>query len=208
MTTVLVALVCLAIGWSLGRWRQGVAENRGEAAVRRALTEYFPSPAYHLLNNVTLPTEDGTTQVDHILLSRFGIFVLESKHYTGWILGNPSAAQWTQVLYKKHYKFQNPIHQNRKHIVVIAKLLDFVPVEHVRSVVVFTGDATFKTDRLPGVMPLAELKSHVAGFAVEVMSENRLQFCVGRLEFYRKAISKQTDVEHVEHLRRKFGDAA
>ena len=208
MTTFLVALACLAVGWSLGRWRQGVAENRGEAAVRRNLTEHFPSPHYHLLNNVTLPTEDGTTQVDHILVSRFGIFILESKHYTGRIFGNPSAPQWTQVLYKKHYKFQNPIHQNRKHVAAVAKLLDFLPTEHVHSVVVFTGDATFKTERPSGVVSLGELKRHLAGFETEAMSENRLQFCVGRLECHRKALTKQTDIEHIAHLRRKFGDAA
>ena len=208
MTTLLVALVCLLLGWSLGRWRQGLIENRGEAVVRRVLTDRFSSEAYHLLNNVTLPTEDGTTQIDHILVSRYGVFVFESKHYRGWIFGNVGATQWTQVLYRKHYKFQNPIHQNRKHVATVAKLLDFLPPQHIRSVVVFTGDATFKTDQPPGVMYVADLESHVAQFAVEAMSENRVQFCVGRLECYRKAISKQTDVEHVAHLRRKFGDAA
>jgi restriction system protein len=208
VTTFLIALGCLLVGWSLGRWRQGLNDNRGEAAVRRLLTARFSSASYHLLNNVTLSTSDGTTQIDHILVSRYGVFVFESKHYTGWIFGNAGAPQWTQVLYKKHYKFQNPIHQNRKHVTTVAKLLEFLPPQHIHSVVVFTGDATFKTDQPPGVMSLAQVESHVAQFAVEAMSENRLQFCVGRLECCRKAISKQTDVEHIAHLTRKFGDAA
>jgi hypothetical protein len=126
VTTLLVAVVSVMVGWALGRWHL-VEQNLGEAAVRRTLSLHFPSRDYHLLNNVTLPTEDGTTQVDHILVSRFGVFVLETKHYKGWIAGNAGASQWTQVLYKKHYKFQNPIHQNRKHVLAVGKLLDFLP---------------------------------------------------------------------------------
>lgn len=206
MTTFVVALICLSAGFAFGRWRQGLEENRGEAAVRRTLAARFASTAYHLLNNVTLPTEDGTTQVDHILVSRFGVFVIETKHYTGWLYANPGAPQWTQVLYKKHYKFQNPIHQNRKHVSTVAKLLDFLPSDQIHSIVVFTGDATFKTERPGGVVSLAELLDRLDEFKIEALSENRVQFCVGRLECHRKALTKQTDVEHVAHLRRKFGD--
>ena len=206
MTTFFVALVCLSVGFLLGRWRQGIEENRGEAAVRRLLTASFASPAHHLLNNITLSTEDGTTQVDHILVSRYGVFVIETKHYTGWIFGNPNAPNWTQVRYKKHYKFQNPIHQNRKHVKSVVKLLDFLPVENIHSIVVFTGDAIFKTERPTGVVHLAELRGHIEGFNADVISENRMQYCVGRLECRRMALTRQTDIEHVAHLRRKFGE--
>ena len=207
MTTFIVAILCLCLGFLAGRFRQQHVENRGEAAVRRALVARFPPPTHHLLNNVTLRIEGGTTQVDHVLVSRFGIFVLESKHYKGWLFAHATASQWTQVLYKKHYKFQNPTHQNRKHVSAVAKLLDFLPSEHIHSVVVFTGDATFKTERPAGVVSLSELEAHIGSFNTEFLSENRVQFCVGRLECCRMALTKQTDVEHVAHLRRKFGDA-
>lgn len=207
MTAFLTAVACLVIGFFFGRWRQGIAENQGEAVVRRELTARFPSPTYHLLNNVTLPVEDGTTQIDHILVSRYGVFVLETKHYKGWLYANAAAPQWTQVLFKKHYKFQNPIHQNRKHVAAVTRLLDFLPNESIHSVVVFTGDAVFKTPRPIGVFPLRELLDHLGNFKTEMLSENRVQFCVGRLECCRKALTKQTDIEHVAHLRWKFGDA-
>lgn len=205
MTAFIVGIVCLWIGFSAGLWRRGVAENRGEAAVRRLLSQRFSSPSFHLLNNVTLPVEDGTTQIDHVLVSRNGVFVIESKHYTGWLFANPGAPKWTQVIYGKHYKFQNPLHQNRKHERAVAKLLDFLGSEHVHPVVVFTGDAVFKTPRPDGVCSLADLPNFIETFGAEVMSENRMQFCVGRLECCRKALTRQTDVEHVAHLNRKFG---
>jgi restriction system protein len=208
MTTFLASLACLFIGWGLGRWRLGVVQNRGEAAVRRTLAAHFASTSYHLMNNVTLPIEGGTTQVDHLLVSRFGVFVIETKHYTGWIFGSSSSRQWTQVLFKKHYKFQNPIHQNRLHVNAVSKLLDFLPAEHVHSIVVFTGDAVFKTEMPQEVMPLDRLAGYIDRLKNEILSDNRMQFCVGRLECTRKALTTQTDIEHVAHLRRKFGDSA
>jgi hypothetical protein len=191
-----------------GQHRRTVRENTGEAAIRRALTGNFSGGDYHLLNNITLPFEDGTTQIDHVLVSRYGIFVIEAKHYTGWIFANAASANWTQVIFRFKKQFQNPLRQNYKHVKAIQKLLDFVPPEHVHSLVAFTGDAEFKTGRPEGVCDLAGLLQHVEQYTTEVLSENRLQFCVGRLECLRKIISGKTDVEHQEYLRQKYGDLA
>jgi hypothetical protein len=157
------------------------------------------------MNSITLPTGDGTTQIDHILISRFGVFVIESKHYNGWIFGNASGPKWTQVVFYKKNRFQNPIHQNYKHVMTVRDILDFLPAEDVRSVVVFTGNAEFKTARPEGVLHFDELVGHIQSFREERISENRMQFCVGRLETTRRMISSRTDVEHLAYLDTKFG---
>jgi restriction system protein len=157
------------------------------------------------MNSVTLPTGNGTTQIDHILISRFGVFVIETKHYKGWIFGDASNPKWTQVVFRKKSRFQNPIHQNYKHVTTVRDTLDFLPAEDVRSVVVFTGDAEFKTSRPEGVLLFDELISHIQSFREERISENRVQFCVGRLETIRRIISGRTDVEHLVYLDSKFG---
>ncbi len=73
-----------------------------------------------MLNDLTLPDGEGaTTQIDHLLLSPFGVFVIETKNYKGWIFGSERQKQWTQKIYKKSFKFQNPIHQNYKHMKVL-----------------------------------------------------------------------------------------
>ena len=165
----------------------------------------FAAPNYHLLNHVTLRLKDGTTQIDHVLVSRFGIFVIETKNYSGWIFAGSGDRYWTQVLYRAKFRFQNPIRQNHRHVRAIQELLDFLPAEAIRSVVVFTGDAQFKTAIPDGVFPLDGFLAHVEGHAAEVMSINRVQFCVGRLETARLSITKATDVEHVQGLRRRYG---
>src|SRR4051812_39136942 len=141
------------------------------------------------MNHVTLQMNDGTTQVDHILVSRFGVFVIETKHYKGWIFANANQANWTQVLFNWKFKFQNPILQNIRHVRAVQRLLDFLPPAAIKSVVVFTGEAEFKTEIPQGVFGLYELVDYLREQTVEVMSLNRLQFCVGRLETERLAVS-------------------
>jgi hypothetical protein len=166
----------------------------------------FVAPDYHLLNHVTLRLEDGTTQIDHVLVSRFGIFVIETKDYKGWIFAGPRDRYWTQVLYRAKFKFQNPLRQNHRHVCAIQELLDFLPPDVIRPAVVFTGDAEFKTNIPEGVFTVAGFIGFVEGTTQEVMSVNRVQFCVGRLETTRLSITKATDVEHVEGLRRRYGN--
>ncbi len=194
-----------AVGYWLGRYRASSAQNHGEALVCRELQANFSGPYYHLLNHITLKFKDGTTQIDHILVSRFGVFVIETKDYKGWIFANAKHTTWTQVLYRWKFKFQNPIFQNMRHVRAVEELLDFLPPEAIKSAVVFTGRAEFKTEMPSGVYTLSGLIDHLRTATEEVMSLNRVQFCVGRLETARLAISGQIDLEHVKSLQRKHG---
>ena len=205
MKLIVLLLLATGIGFLMGRKRSGSPQNRGEAAVKTALQSNFNSPDYHLLNNVTLRLEDGTTQIDHILVSRFGVFVIETKDYRGWIFANAQHATWTQVLFRAKFRFQNPIFQNLRHVRAVQARLDFLPPGTVQSAVVFTGDAEFKTPVPSGVFTLREFIGHLREQTSELLSENRVQFSVGRLETARLAITRQTDVEHVRDLQRRHG---
>lgn len=199
--------IALGIGYLLGcyhaRYRTFHFQNNGEALVSRAIQTHFSAPNYHLLNHITVQLVDGTTQIDHVLVSRFGVFVIETKDYSGWIFANPKQAVWTQVLFRKKFKFQNPIFQNIRHIEAVKNSLDFLPPSAIKSAVVFTGDAKFKTEIPSQVFTLATLLDHIKSHTEEVISLNRMQFCVGRLETARLAISGKTDLEHVESLKRR-----
>ena len=188
------------------RTRLILNQNRGEAAVRKLITSNFKSPNFHLLNNVTIPFQDGTTQIDHILISTKGVFVIEVKHYSGWIFGNEKSDQWMQSIYRVKNRFQNPIHQNYRHVKAIQHLLDFLPKEQIHSIVVFSGSAEFKTPIPNGVFYLEQLVSHLNSFQDEVISSNRLEFCVGRLECKRYDLTKATDIQHRAYLAKKYGN--
>ncbi len=205
--------VTLVLGFALGYWQRHAVDKRnaqsfqnsGEALLTQTLTKHFNTEDYHLLNHITLKYGDVTTQVDHILVSRFGVFVIETKDYTGWIFGNANHDTWTQATYRDKFKFQNPIRQNYLHVKAVEQLLDFVPSSAIHSVIVFVGDAEFKTDMPTGVFTLPQLVDHLRGWTEEVLSLNRMQFCVGRLETARLQVSRKTDLEHVQALRTRYG---
>ena len=97
------------------------------------------------LDNILIPLPDGgTTQIDHIVVSPYGLYIIETKNMDGWIYGNEYDSQWTQVLYKQKNTFQNPLRQNYKHCQVIASALN-IDNSLVHSVIVFIGDSEFKT---------------------------------------------------------------
>jgi hypothetical protein len=195
-------------GLYTNRYRSKVSQNHGEAEVQKKLTSKFSSTQYHLLNNITIPIEDGTTQIDHILVSTRGVFVIETKHYSGWIFGDPNSKQWMQVIYQVKTRFQNPIHQNYLHVKAIQKLLDFLPGDQIHSVVVFTGSAEFKTPMPKNVFYLEQLVEHLQAFQEDAISANRVEFCVGRIECKRYELTGLTDVRHQAYLDKKYGEFA
>lgn len=154
---------------SFGAWRFPSFQNSGEALVSKVLLRHFQAPDHHLMNHVTLRMDDGTTQVDHILVSRFGVFVIETKDYGGWIFANANDAKWTNVRFRVKYRFQNPIRQNFRHLLAVQELLDFVPRESIKSVVVFSGNAVFKTEMPAGVVRVEALVDHLRRHAGEAM---------------------------------------
>lgn len=197
-----------AIGFSARKYREHkewAMQNLGEARLSRDVKTRFSPPNYHLLNHITLRLEDGTTQIDHILVSRFGVFVIETKDHGGWIFAGAKVREWTQVLFREKFRFQNPIHQNYRHVCAVRGLLDFLEPDIIRPVVVFTGEAEFKSEVPDGVFTLPSFLTYVESFKTEVISVNRIQLCVGRLETTRLAMTQATDVEHVQELRRRHG---
>lgn len=172
-----VALILLVILFALiGAYLRSPAVKgaRGERRVNSILDRRLPSREYKVFHDVTLPTSRGPTQIDHIVVSRYGVFVIETKNYTGWIFGNAMSQQWTQVLYGHKSRFQNPLRQNFKHTKAVESFLTLSP-RCVHSVVVFVGDAKFKTDVPENVTYLRELGPYIRSFQDMFLGTSRVR---------------------------------
>lgn len=128
--------------------------KRGETHVHNILAQL---PEGHtVLDDVVLKTSNGTTQIDHVVVSQYGVFVIETKNYRGEIYGDDSRQEWTQIIVtdvryrKKWYKtysyvtknhFYNPVKQSLSHMYAIKKALKEWPNLRVVPIVVFTGNA-------------------------------------------------------------------
>lgn len=124
----------------------------GEKSVSNGLAK-LDSETYTAFHDLYLPRPDGqgTTQLDHVVVSPFGIFVVETKNYRGWIFGSEKQREWTQQIYKRKERFQNPLHQNHLHIRALMDFLDLTE-SAFHSVVFFIGDCQFKTPMPPNVL--------------------------------------------------------
>jgi hypothetical protein len=138
---VLVIGVLLLFAWKSAapRIKGGVGESRAARELNK-----LKGDEYEVLHDVLLSTRRGSGQIDHIVVSTHGIFVIETKNYGGWIFGHENSEYWTQTIYKKKTKFRNPIKQNWAHIYALKETLsDFGHVKY-NPVVVFAGRAELK----------------------------------------------------------------
>lgn len=178
-------------------WFKGVM---GEALVNLSARLFLDKNEYHLIKNVTIPTEDGTTQIDHIIVSRFGVFVVETKNMQGWIFGGKRQQTWTQQIYKSKHKFQNPLHQNYKHTRTLETALGITP-DKLISVVVFVGDSTFKSVMPANVTQGGGYIRFIKAHSKVLLKESEVQQIIRQIADGRLNPSIKTHIEHARHVK-------
>lgn len=99
---------------------------------------------YRVFNNVLIKNSLGTSQIDHLVVSPYGIFVIETKNYKGWITGGVNSDKWTQILWKNRYELANPIRQNYGHIKALQSVLPLYCPEQYISIIAFSHKAKLK----------------------------------------------------------------
>jgi len=186
------------------RWFKGLV---GEMLVRLSANFFLDKKIYRAIHNVTLNTPDGTTQIDHVFVSRYGIFVVETKNYSGWIFGNENQAMWTQKLFKVSNKFQNPLRQNFKHIKAVESLLG-IPLEYIHSVVVFVGGSTFKTEMPPNVTYAGGYISYIKSVLEPVFTDVEVEGLFNTICSGRRLPSLATNREHVKNVQARVSSDA
>jgi len=172
----------------------------GEVIVNFTINIRLDKDDYHLIKNVTLPTEDGTTQIDHILVSSKGIFVLETKNMKGWIFGSEKQRHWTQKIFKHTSKFQNPLHQNYKHTKTLSSCLD-IPDSKIFSVIVFVGDSEFKTEMPENVTYAGGFIRYINSKQETILSATEIRLAIQKIETGRLKPSIKTHREHAQHVK-------
>jgi restriction system protein len=149
---------------------------------------------YRRVHNVILPARNGTTQIDHVVVPIYGLFVIETKNMDGWIFGSAEQQTWTQQFFKKKFKFQNPLRQNYRHTRCLA---EFLGLNHdlLHSVAFFIGDTQLKTT-LPNNVLTEGLSGYIKSFTRPVLTSAR----VVEIENQLQALKAGLTVSRSEHL--------
>ena len=208
---ILVVALFIYLAWYNSAKQKG---KRGEMRVSAILSQL--SDEYTILNDLVFRTEKGTTQIDHLVVSKYGIFTIETKNYRGEIYGDDNRKEWTQLIVtevtyaKKWWKtytyvtknrFYNPVKQSVGHAFRIKELLSVFPHVKIVPIVVFTGDA---------ILSYVESKNHVVyeenlldvidGYKTTYLTDNDVQAVLAILtgNNIRETVS---DRQHVKNLR-------
>jgi len=145
----------------------------GEQAANLGLKLKLDSNIYKIIKDITINDSKGSTQIDLLVLSQYGIFVIEVKNFNGWIFGSEKDKYWTQILYQKKNKFYNPLRQNYRHVKALAELLK-IDENAIHSIVFFVGDVEFKTP-MPSNVIRSGLSDYIKKFKKIYFSQEEVE---------------------------------
>ena len=181
--------------------------RRGEKRVAGKLN--WLSKEYITLNDILLPTKYGTTQIDHIVVSPYGVFVIETKNYKGWIFGHENSEEWKQSLLGKkrfwgwsseQHKFRNPIRQNAAHARALKAILKEFGDITIIPMVVFSNSAELKiTTPNHIVINWCNVRSAIKSFRHQCISREDVQRIVDRISSS-NIITEGSREEHIRNI--------
>lgn len=180
------------------------AEIRGqycEHSVSNAIRNASFGDQY-VIDDIILTNDSKSTQIDHIVINPRGIFVIETKNYSGQIYGNEQQHEWTQVLAygKVKNKIYNPLKQNATHVYNVKRIVGNLPV---RSFVVVVQNNTEHIDA-PYVIPLCRL-NYLLNSGETVLTTEQMDKAYSMLLSHRANISKE---QHIENIHKQQQDLA
>jgi hypothetical protein len=143
--SVIIIPIIVIVGFIILVWLLPSKGKIGEKRVANKLDK-LPKDKYRVLNDVMLRTQNGTSQIDHIVVSVYGVFVIETKFYQGWIYGGENSEYWTQNIYGNKRSFYNPILQNAGHVRVLQRALKDFGDLFIYPIVTFSGQADLKVN--------------------------------------------------------------
>jgi hypothetical protein len=156
MTSLLFIIVAIVIvGLSILGWWYNSPAYKGKEGENRVHNILLQLPDdYVILDDVVLRTDRGTTQIDHVIVSRYGVFAIETKNYRGEIYGDDNRKEWTQMIitdvtYIKNWwktytyvtknHFYNPVKQSLAHSIAIKNLLLTSSMRHPNRQAALSG---------------------------------------------------------------------
>jgi hypothetical protein len=219
---VLVGPIIIGIFIFLVAWRAWLSspKNIGEYGEKRVARKLHALPGeYITLNDILLPTHCGTTQIDHIVVSPYGIFVIETKNYKGWIFGHENSEEWKQSLLGKknllgwsseQHKLRNPIRQNASHARNVRRMLKPLGEFAIIPIVVFSDNAELNItapNRI--VINWGSLRSTIRSYRTVCISQENIRKIVYTISSANITAeeSRKIHVRNVQRARQKNEEA-
>ena len=221
MQPFLSILIFVAIiGFTIFRWWYNSPRQKGKRGELRIHDILMRLPdEYYVMDDVMLKTTNGTTQIDHIVVSKYGVFAIETKNYRGDIYGNDNSQEWKQIIVtkvtypKKPWKtytyvtknqLYNPVKQAVGHMYKIKENLKEWPYLKVIPIVVFTRNADIsRVSSQNHVIHDNALLSTIQSYQTSFIKDTDVKVVVERISSknIRESIDKKTHVRNVKEAK-------
>lgn len=159
---------------------------------------------YHVFNDVLIKNNYGTSQIDHLVVSPYGIFVIETKNYKGWIFGGVNSDKWTQNIWGNKYQLANPIKQNHGHIIKLQNALPRFCSNQYISIISFSQSSTLKVnvEDSDNVVHSLNVISRIYRYKEVLLTEHQQQEYIEALKPFLAADRKEKKA-HVSSVKEK-----
>lgn len=200
--TLLVLFLVIIIIKSLSS--NSIIKRRGKSGELSARSELLllDTEKYKIFNDITVVNGNVMTQIDHVVVSIYGIFVIETKNYSGLITGEERSNRWTQHLVKRKVGFRNPIYQNYGHIKVLEETLKLENRMFI-SIIAFTNKVKLSILSDTHVIHIINLKDVIISYKDEVLSSEEVKKICEELQNIKDKTTSQNIKRHQMFVRRK-----
>lgn len=196
--TVIVVIALLAIRYLLQLIKNFKKRQKGEQGEKivHAILESLPSRKYKIIDNVLIKVNQRTTQIDHIVVSRYGVFVIETKNYKGIIKGNENSEYWMQVLPGQKNYFYNPIKQNLTHCKAVSRYTKEYQKLPIISIIAFSKESTLQVTADTEVVKFSKLNKTIRTYRRKRISRKAM------LAIYERIVNDNMTKrrEHRQHV--------
>lgn len=162
------------------------------------------SNEYRVFSNAIYRHEKGSsTQVDHIVVSRYGVFVIETKTLKGKIAVDPvNPENWTQIVGRRRYSMAHPLNQNYAHVKALQKVTG-IHSQKIHSYAVMAGTATFEGSQPERVYGVWQMIRKIQSYKTPVLTRGAVHITCLRLHKHRIKGGYWAARHHTARLKRK-----
>ena len=171
----------------------------GEHWTKQVLRK-LPKNKYKIINDVFIKVNGYTHQIDHVVVSEYGIFCIETKQYNGFIVGKKWDKQWTRYVGKNKYPYENPIRQNYGHVKALSELLN-IDEKKIFNIVCIPSNAKLRIEHDGELVRNYTLKDKILSYKdriidnvyelIDIINNNNIK-------------DKELKKEHVENIRKNI----
>lgn len=205
-----IIIIAVLILWLVIQPKSVSFKNRGKIGEDKVSKVLNALPQeYHVINDVIIPDQkeisnkEYTTQIDHLVVSPFGIFVIETKNYSGWIFGAEKSKRWKETFKTTKGKyFYNPIKQNWGHTYALAEHLR-LNIKLFKPIVVFSDDCELHVDTTTPVVYMSQLIGLILSYTQVIISENDVALILESIDKINH-IGTEIENKHIQSIGERY----